>query len=354
MVTGLEGFTACVVKFCIMERNVMIEKFIKVFVIILFCLVTYWLVVIIHETGHLCMGKVSGYSLGFFRIGSFCLVKRDGKWRLMREAGAPGTLGQCVMVPPESDNPEKVPAVLYHLGGGLFNLLTGGVVLPLTAVVDNKYLKAFFLLLGAISLGFALLNLLPFKFSFPNDGYNVKLLRKCAADRRAIYHIERITGNGQQSLLEMPEKEFEYSEEGEYSQVMKLMRGCYLLDCGKMQEAEALFVDCARKNEKNMPYYRMEAGTELLYCLVLRGAPKEEIEEVYNDELNQYLKSAKRYSIGKHRVLYAYNRLFLGEEEAAAKELALTEKLLAKNLLKGEEKRERALLQRVDECMKAV
>ena len=81
--------------------------------------------VIIHESGHLVCGLISGYKFNMFRIFSFALAKVNGKIKFKRY-GIAGTAGQCLMLPPEEKN-GKFPVVLYNLGGIIFNAL-GGVI----------------------------------------------------------------------------------------------------------------------------------------------------------------------------------------------------------------------------------
>ena len=101
----------------------MTVKLFRALYIILFFLGAYVLSTFLHELGHMVMGLVSGYKFISLRVGSYVLTREDRQWKIKRMS-IPGTAGQCLMMPPDSGTPEKVPAVLYHLGGGLFNLLT--------------------------------------------------------------------------------------------------------------------------------------------------------------------------------------------------------------------------------------
>ena len=87
----------------------MTEKLARAFIIIAICVVDFIICIVLHELGHLCMGKVTGYSMVSFRVGALKLYKKSGRWALSFEK-IPGTLGQCVMLPPETDEPEKETA----------------------------------------------------------------------------------------------------------------------------------------------------------------------------------------------------------------------------------------------------
>ena len=324
----------------------MTVKLFRALYIILVFLGAYILSTFLHELGHMVMGLVSGYKFISLRVGSYVLTREDRQWKIKRMS-IPGTAGQCLMMPPDSDTPEKVPAVLYHMGGGLFNLLTALCTYLLFLVCRGIYLRTFLLLLCTVSLAQALLNLYPTKIQVPNDGYNIKRIRKSTADRIAVYNVLKINGYQNLSLREMPEELFSYSEEGEFSCISKLMHGYYLLDRHRFGEAEQFFRDCAEKNKKNIPYYRMEAACELLFCMILRNTPEEEIQAVCDDELKQYVEKTKKYQIAKRRLLYAYQLLYCGNEDEAEQEYTEVMEMMKTHAFKGEIKMETSLLDHV-------
>lgn len=85
------------------------------------CLIlSFWLQAILHEGGHLVCGLLSGYRFLSFRVGSFTLLRQNGRL-VLRRFYLPGTGGQCLLEPPDGD---EVPFRLYNLGGGLANLLS--------------------------------------------------------------------------------------------------------------------------------------------------------------------------------------------------------------------------------------
>ena len=69
-----------------------------VFVVLLFPVVV--LSVTAHEFGHFLFGRISGYEFVSFRVLNWVLLRDDGRWRVKRFS-IPGTLGQCLTVPPE-------------------------------------------------------------------------------------------------------------------------------------------------------------------------------------------------------------------------------------------------------------
>ena len=324
----------------------MAYKLLKAFYIILALIAAERLATVIHEAGHLLMGKLSGYRFVSFRIGPLALVREEGRLRIIRTGNIAGTGGQCIMLPPESEDPEHVPIVLYYLGGGLFNLITAFLSFLLFFQSDFVYVRAFFLLLGVISTAQALMNLIPFKGSVYNDGYNIRLSLMSRADRITMYRILRITGHSELSPGQMPEAYFSCEDEGEYAEISHMMRGYYMMDRKEFAEAEDLFIGCARGREGSPGYYRLEAKAALLLCLLMRGADDVEITNVYDKELQDYLRKTGKHQMDKRCLLYALQLLFFKDEKAAEEEYAAMRRL-QKNTLSGDARMQLSLAESV-------
>ena len=84
-----------------------------------------FLQLILHEAGHLVCGLATGYGFVSFRIGSWMLIRRDGKLRWCRFS-LPGTGGQCLLSPPPWRE-EGFPVFAYNLGGPSVNLITAAL-----------------------------------------------------------------------------------------------------------------------------------------------------------------------------------------------------------------------------------
>ena len=74
-----------------------------------------FLFIIIHEAGHLVMGLLTGYKYLSFRVGSIVLQKTEQGMKFKKYSIA-GTGGQCLMIPPDMENPEDVPYFWYNFG----------------------------------------------------------------------------------------------------------------------------------------------------------------------------------------------------------------------------------------------
>lgn len=167
--------------------------------------------VIIHEAGHLVFGLMSGYRFSSFRIFSFMWMREsDGKIHLRRFSLA-GTSGQCLMAPPDIKD-EKIPVVLYNLGGSLLNFIVSAALVPLLiAFYSVPYLGTFISVMVLMGVVLGLINWLPIKTSTVNtDGYNAVMLRGNKEAMQAFWAQMKV--NELQSLgvriSEMPEELF--------------------------------------------------------------------------------------------------------------------------------------------------
>ncbi len=285
--------------------------------------------IIIHEAGHLVMGLLTGYKFLSFRIGSLTLVKTPEGLKL-RKFTIPGTGGQCLMIPPEVDDPETTPYFWYNAGGGLFNILTALLCIPGILLTSGLVSKCF-LLFAVISVAFALMNLIPMrKGQIANDGGNILQLYQIPYDRGVLWR--QFTINARQTLGErlerMPESLFATpADKGSYlSVVMYHLRGLYLLEHRDFAAAEAMFRQCAEHPEV-LDIHKNEARSELLFCHIMQNAPAEEIETLYDADLQKYVETTAKYYIGRVRLLYAHELLCKQNTETAGKLLALAQKM---------------------------
>lgn len=156
----------------------------------LFAILSLGIHIIIHEFGHLVTGLISGYRFGFFRIWKYALVHEDDKFKI-KNFHIPGSLGQCLMFPPEKID-EDFPFLLYNLGGIVFNGIFSAIGFILTFILPINLLGAFFLSFGFIGLYLAVVNGYPFEF-IPNDGTNLKSMKRSPDSKKAFYNALLLT-----------------------------------------------------------------------------------------------------------------------------------------------------------------
>jgi len=198
-----------------------------------------FLQIIIHEAGHLVCGLLSGYRFSSFRIGSFMWVRENTKLTCKRLSIA-GTGGQCLMIPPEAPD-EQVPFVLYNLGGGFANILSGvlsfGVYWLLRGI---PYISVFLLMAALFGLVFALLNMIPlYMGTVTNDGYNALAFAKDKTALRSFVvqlNVVAQTSRGMR-LKDMPADWFDVPP---YAEVKNGMTAAHaLLACNRLFDAHS-------------------------------------------------------------------------------------------------------------------
>ncbi len=291
-------------------------------------LVCAFLTIIIHESGHLVMGLLTGYRFTSFRISSFLLQKDNGKLRL-RRFDIPGTGGQCKMKPPESDMPENVPFFLYHAGGCLFNLLTVVVCIIVCLNVRIAGVRLFAAMLGFVNLYLGVVNGIPLNLGVDNDGKNIVNLRRSPVERRKVYNVLMIDALQSEGMMlcDIPDKYFDIPD--------KCVNGfdymMYFIGCARLLEkldfagaADMLGFIADNYNSKDV--MNNEIMCEYAFCRMALEADKSEIDGLYNKDLRAYVDKTQKFSINRRKLLYLYKLRYDSDPGGAEKEY---EKLLA-------------------------
>lgn len=177
-------------------------------ILVLFIVIMYFQI-IIHESGHLVFGLLSGYKFSSFRIGSFLIQNgRDGlefkKYKIS------GTAGQCIMEVPEY-NDGNFKYKLYNMGGVLMNLITAAIFGILLVFVQGRVMTVVSIIFVFHGLYFVVTNGVPLSTSVPNDGMNVCMMTKDKAARKAFWvslSTDKLLKNGI-ALKDMPAEWFE-------------------------------------------------------------------------------------------------------------------------------------------------
>lgn len=276
-------------------------------------ILTFWVHVILHETGHLLFGKLSGYQFVSFRVFGQTLVKQNGK--LVRKKFK-GWIGQALMLPPDMKN-GTFPSVLYNLGGGLMNFLFGALFLGLFFIASPFW--RFLLLAGAISGILAgLISIVPQKpGGLPNDGYNALLLgRKGNADIRHAFwvqlHFNTALASGTRPR-DIPTAWFEWVTPDNWNDPMvaavAVIHYEYLLDRLELNEARSLAQTLLDTADKMLGTHKNQLRCELLFHELINECRPEEVGRIYTKELQAYIETTPLYT-SNQRMLYAYARLF--------------------------------------------
>lgn len=147
--------------------------------------------IIVHEAGHLAGGLLSGYKFLSFRVGSFMILKRDGRFHIKRFSLA-GTGGQCLLIPPQWQG-KDTPYILYNLGGPLINIIIGTAAVILYFFATDVWTKYVLLAIAVSGLAIGLLNGIPLNAAgINNDGSNIRSIAKDEKALRAFWIIMKV------------------------------------------------------------------------------------------------------------------------------------------------------------------
>jgi hypothetical protein len=305
--------------------------------------------IILHETGHLIAGKMSGYKFLSFRILMFTLIKKDGKYS-WKKFGFPGAYGQCIMIPPEPDENGEIPYLFYNIGGGLINIIFTGIAIALLIVLDIHIFIGFtlssFILIG---LYLSIINLVPVK-SLSNDGHNIKIMRNDAYTRRCFRLILLLTAYTTMGVRakDMPPEWAEY--EGEISDVTTIsvtpliIKLAILADNHKFEEARELAGKIIKEAKNMMDVQKNELIIELMFLEIITERREEEINKLYTEDIKKYITQTP-FLITRHRFTYAYAKLISLDETEAEKALEKFNKYCLSYPFAGEIETEKELIE---------
>ncbi|MCR4999151.1 MAG: M50 family metallopeptidase [Lachnospiraceae bacterium] len=301
--------------------------------------------VVVHESGHLVCGRKTGYEFVSFRIGSMTWIRENGKL-VRKKFSIHGTAGQCILMPPEVEHPEDMPFALYFLGGGLFNLISAAIFLPIGILIPNYYVSIPVVFFGGFSLLQGIINLVPLQLTVPNDGYQILNLCRHKEERVLIYKQLRFNGLLYQGLTpsEIPEELYDFGEDSRG--LSELIQATRYLDCKDFQTAERL-VASSIDSGKMISLHELEAKSELLFCKIMNGASESEINALYDKELKKYIAASAKTQIAKRRTMYAYDLMITKDMEAAGKEYDAAMAMKQTYPCAGELKSELALIEYV-------
>lgn len=281
--------------------------------IVLMIIIVVFLHIIIHESGHLVFGLLSGYSFVSFRVLSFQLSKTaEGyKVNLFKLAG---TGGQCVLNPP-GDLGDDYPYKLYLAGGVIFNFGFALLSLITCFIVSNQYLNLFLNISCFVGVFLGLSNLIPISEPIQNDGYN--LFNISVEDKKYLWiqlKVNALDTSGV-DLCDMNQRFFEYNSPVRSS--LEAHIGMLVINRAESRkdfdEIEKVSNDILEADSSVMKLIKDLCRISLLYKRIIED---EDIENFYKET------SAIRKSMSKYpsvlRCEYAYEIIVNKNESKAA------------------------------------
>lgn len=330
-----------------------IEPIIEYIISMIFMLLLFISLIIIHEAGHLIFGLISGYKFVSFRVGSLMLKKEKGKF-VIKKFKLPGTLGQCLMMPDDNWNVYDYPYVLYNLGGVIANITVS--LLSLVIFVNSNS----FVLRGVCLMSFLFGALIAFNNGIPlrisglnNDGNNALALKKDKEARRALYlqlYINGLRSDGIR-IKDMPEEYFELPEDADLTNSLIAGMGAFKSDYlhdkmefSKAKDNSLYFIENAPGLLSN---HKKGLTCELIFYEMIGLCREEEIKRLYTNEIQKYVKRNLSY-VHIRRLTYAYEIFVNHNRKAAKRELKEFEKAAKSYPFPGIIEAERELIKFID------
>lgn len=297
------------------EDKIILSLLLMVFSLIIFLT----LGIIIHETGHLVMGLLTGYKFISFRVGKRMILKQD-EHLVFKKYDIAGTGGQCILEPPEYN--DYFPYFWYNFGGGLFNLLFAALCLIIVTFTNNTLIILGAIIGLGINMLLALTNLVPLQLGVPNDGYNIYYLYKEPHCRFGLYAQMK-----SYSLLakkikfeDMDPALFKIPDHANLDN--HLLQSIFFNQLNLLHEQhrfdQALELLEKVNHDCNLiQIYQNELDCEYLFYLIYQNPSDPTIKERY-DKITKYLKTTAPTAIERQRLLYAYE-LLVNRDSASAK-----------------------------------
>ena len=334
------------------------ERATRTCLMLVFLYLAWFIHVVIHETGHLICGLLSGYSFSSFRIGSFMLLKENGRLVTKRLKIA-GTGGQCLMAPPEMVN-GKFPVVLYNLGGSLFNLIVTLLFVPvLIAAPKGGLLALFSFLMIGIGIISSLGNGIPIRTeSVDNDGYNAVSLHKNEHAMKAFWIQMKVNEQLRHGVRtkDMPDEWFEVPSDEAMKNSLVATIGVYaasrLMDQHRFIEAETLINHMLEIESGMVPIHRNLMICDLIYLELIGKNRSDRIDELYTKDLKKFIKTMKGFP-SIIRMKYAYYLLAADDPDMAARLKSSFEKVAVTYPYPNDINTERELIEIADDKLSA-
>ncbi len=313
-----------VINAIIFNETLTIEKklLFLILILIMFFLSNY-LCAIIHESGHLIFGLISGFRFISFRIGSTIFLKDQKSNKIKKKKYfMAGTGGQCILDTPKDET--KKPFILYNLGGVFLNLIFAVINGVIYIFVKELIIGYFFLFMMLQNILMIILNGIPLRSNYiDNDGYNTKQISKSNLAKEAFYAQIKITKSTTNNirLKDMDESFFlfdqELTEKNSMVSTIKLFRIERLIDEHKYLEAiEDLKL--LLNDDTLAGIYQNTVKSDLIFCYLVTN--NQELAKKYIDKGFKNMLKMKMPVPNMIRYKYTYYLLLENDVEKASAE----------------------------------
>ena len=265
--------------------------------------------IIIHEAGHLIFGLLTGYEFRSFRIFSLLWIKQGEKIKLKRHS-VPGTVGQCLLSPP---NIEDMHFVLYNLGGVILNLISSAICAIIATIFFHSiYLNIFFEAFVLFGICFALTNGVPLKMGMiNNDGYNLVCILKDSSALKSLWVQLKVSEQLSlgKRLVDLPKEWFELPDNEQMKNGLTAAMAAYHCNYLMEQKEFQKFIETSENilnaDSGMIGLHRKLLVCDQIYCLLITGNVCKATELMLSKECKKFMASMKQ-NISIIRTEYAF------------------------------------------------
>lgn len=278
--------------------HISILDFVLIYIVLI---VEFLLAVLFHELGHLIAGLISGYEFLYYRIGSYALVNYGDGFRIKRQY-APGTGGQCLLVPPKLVNGDY-PWLFYNLGGILMNIILAIVCLVLLLQAKGPMEIAIYKLNIGINLYFALGNGINIQGT---DGGNIVEMKNSKSARENFWDVLNYEAMSIRDTAGLDDYNFLTDDNkgviGQYKQIIEIDKNVF---DGNYEEVLALSDEFLNREDAHM-LYKGEVAFNRAYARTILEKKENLLDELYADKQmkNYYKGTMNNPSRSRFNIMY--------------------------------------------------
>ena len=314
--------------------------------------VSFAVQIILHETGHLIGGLLTGYKFCSFRIGNLQWQRENGAL-CFRRLKLAGTGGQCLMTPPEPVD-GKIPVMLYNLAGPLMNLLTALLALGGYFLLGGGMGASLLFMLALAGFYLAVTNGIPLRLGpIDNDGKNAFSLRRDPEAMRAFYLQMAVNSRQTEGgrLRDMPDEWFVMPSDEAMQNALVAATGVFccnrLMDEHRFAEAHEAAAHLLSGGANLVGLYRALLLCDEMYLELLGENRRDTVDAMLTKPQRRFMRQMKEFPCVLRKE-YALALLHNGDKERAAKLRTQFEKIAKTYPYQGEIEQDRSLLELAD------
>ncbi len=277
-------------------------------------LISFFLVINIHEFGHFIVGKILGYSLLSFRIGIFSFDNINGKMKLTIKKNK-GYSGLCAMI----SNDDSMNKFAFYIAGGiLINFLTGilSLVVGIAINQSHNFLSILLIYLGFLSLAVFVINGIPLtKNNAITDGtflYNIILKKPYAHTLSTLIKAQTMIAAGTRPR----ELNIEIDKEAEFDLFSYLYAYYSAQDAEELETTKYLIEQIEKNIDKANSFNLPAICYEICFCACIFGDNEKAVD--FYDRVSKTLQKDNDINGLRVKAYYAY---YINNDSEKAKNL---------------------------------